>query len=152
MQQKPEICHKKTAIAHALLAPRPQPGICRTSCKNPVIAKPVTDVTGCGNPLPPSLAPLPKGGWHVEAVTGGFLTSPHLLLRFRRGRRPRRPDPNFSRTYGRAHGPCPTRCCVIGGGRTESSAPTNRSVGQGALTLPPDLHRTSCKNPVIANQ
>ena len=30
--------------------PHPRPGICRTSCKNPVIAKPVTDVTGCGNP------------------------------------------------------------------------------------------------------
>ena len=74
----------------------------------------------------------------------------HLLLRFRRGRRPRRPDPNFSRTYGRAHGPCPTRCCVIGPGRTGASAPTNRSVGRGALTLPPDLHRTPCKNPVIA--
>ena len=40
---------------------------------------------------------------------------------------------------GRAHGPCPTRRCVIGGGRTESSAPTNRSVGRGALTPPPGL-------------
>ncbi len=29
--------------------------------------------TGCGNPYPPVLkAPLPKGGWHGEAVTGGF--------------------------------------------------------------------------------
>ena len=68
----------------------------------------------------------------------------HLLQPIRRGRRPRRPDPNFS-APGRAHGPCPTRRCVIGGGRTESSAPTNRSVGRGALTPPPDLHRTSCK-------
>ena len=32
-----------------------------------------------GNPHPPSMAPLPKGGSHGEAVTGGFLTSPHLL-------------------------------------------------------------------------
>ena len=28
--------------------------------------------TGRGNPF--SLAPLPKGGWHGEAVTGGFLS------------------------------------------------------------------------------
>ncbi len=28
---------------------------------------------------PVPLAPLPKGGWHGEAVTGGFHTSPHLL-------------------------------------------------------------------------
>ena len=35
--------------------------------------------TGCGNPSPVPSAPLPKGGWHGEAVTGGFLTSPHLL-------------------------------------------------------------------------
>ena len=56
---------------------------------------------------PVPLAPLPKGGWHGEAVTGGF----------------------FPRTHGRAHGPCPTRCCVIGPGRTGSSAPTRNSVG-----------------------
>ena len=30
-----------------------------------------------GHPPPPSLlAPLPKGGWHGEAVTGGFLPAP----------------------------------------------------------------------------
>ena len=40
---------------------------------------------------PVPLAPLPKGGCHGEAVTGGFLTSPHLLQRFRRGRCPHRP-------------------------------------------------------------
>ena len=33
--------------------------------------------TGGGNPFPS--APLPKGGWHGEAVTGGFLTALHLL-------------------------------------------------------------------------
>ncbi len=38
-----------------------------------------------------SLASLPKGGG--EAVTGGFF---------------------FFCAHGRAHGPCPTRCCVIG--------------------------------------
>ena len=32
-----------------------------------------------GNPSPVPSAPLPKGGWHGEAVTGGFHTSPHLL-------------------------------------------------------------------------
>ena len=124
--------------------------------------------TGRGNPHPPSLAPLPKGGWHGEAVTGGFFSCVpcnafvgatlavarplHLLLRFRRGRRPRRPDPNFSRTYGRAHGPCPTRRCVIEAGRTESSAPTSISVGatlavaRGRGRAPP--LRTSC-NPSV---
>ena len=48
------------------------------------------------------MAPLPKVDWYGEAVTGGF----------------------FSHTHGRAHGPCPTRFCVIGAGRTGSSAPT----------------------------
>ena len=61
-------------------------------------------------------APLPKGGWHGEAVTGGFLFAPHP---------------------GRAHGPCPTRFCVTGPGRTESSAPTNRSVGADTHIGPP---------------
>ena len=50
--------------------------------------------------------------------------------------------PGFSRTHGRAHGPCPTRCCVIGPGRTGSSAPTRNSVGADAYIGPP--HRTSC--------
>ena len=36
--------------------------------------------TGCGNPFPIPSAPLPKGGWHGEAVTGGFFSAPHLLL------------------------------------------------------------------------
>ena len=35
--------------------------------------------------IPVPKAPLPKGGWHGEAVTGGFLTSPHPLQPFRRG-------------------------------------------------------------------
>ena len=60
-------------------------------------------------------APLPKGGWHGAAVTGGF----------------------FSRTCGRAHGPCPTRCCVIGPGRTGPSTPTNLFVGADAHIGPP---------------
>ena len=35
-------------------------------------------------------APLPKGGWHGEAVTGGFLTAPLVKDAGRRGRRPLR--------------------------------------------------------------
>ena len=98
---------------------------------------------------PPSCQPI-SGHCRVRQ-SGHFLETGSLLLPLAALRRfPRRPDPNFFRTYGRAHGPCPTRRCVIGGGRTESSAPTNRSVGRDALTLPPDLHRTPCKNPVIA--
>ena len=53
--------------------------------------------------VPPVLkAPLPKGGWHGEAVTGGFLP----------------------RTHGRAHGPCPTKILRTYIGRTTLSART----------------------------
>ena len=38
-----------------------------------------------GHPPPVPSAPLPKGGWHGKAVTGGFHTSPDLLQPFRRG-------------------------------------------------------------------
>ena len=84
-------------------------------CKKNVIARPVRKpVVAIRTPVPS--APLPKGGRHGEAVTGGF----------------------FSRPPGRAHGPCPTRCLVIGAGRTGSSAPTNRSVGATlAVARPP---------------
>ena len=45
----------------------------RAPYKTPVIAKPVTDVTGVAIRIPVPMAPLPKkGGWHGEAVTGGF--------------------------------------------------------------------------------
>ena len=37
--------------------------------------------TGCGNPSPVPSVPLPKGSWHGEAMTGGFFSAPHLLLR-----------------------------------------------------------------------
>ena len=43
------------------------------------------------------------------------------------------PRPDFPRTPGRAHGPCPTRCCVIGTGRTGSSAPTHHQETPCAL-------------------
>ena len=29
--------------------------------------------------IPVPSAPLPKGGWHGEAVTEGYLSVPHLL-------------------------------------------------------------------------
>ena len=160
MQQKPKICHEKTAIAHALLAPHPRQGtralpykmlgcragpMCpaahRTSCTPSVgadasVRAPMLYRTSCkrchcetssqtgrgeraercqwqkkrgervaavkissvrrkaaqkfwapqqGHPPPVPSAPLPKGGWHGKAVTGGFYTSPHLLQPFRRG-------------------------------------------------------------------
>ena len=56
----------------------------RTSCKNHVIARPVRKLAVAIR-IPRPLGPLPKGGWHGEAVTGGFFTSPHLLQPFRRG-------------------------------------------------------------------
>ena len=48
---------------------------------------------------------------------------------------------------GRAHGPCPTRRCVIEAGRTGSSAPTNRSVGRDPCVPP---HTALLVNDVIA--
>ena len=43
--------------------PQPAAGSCTALLvKPPVIAKPVTDVTGCGNPSPVPSACLPKGG------------------------------------------------------------------------------------------
>ena len=67
-------------------------------------------------------APLPKGGWHGKAETGGFL----------------------SRTHGRAHGPCPTK--VLVGWHARVSPPhrtsCNPPVGRAALSPPPDNHRT----------
>ena len=43
--------HRPARPCPALLVALTPPVICRTSC-HPVIAKPVTDVTGCGNPRP----------------------------------------------------------------------------------------------------
>ena len=76
-----------------------------------VIAKPVTDVTGCGNPHPSFPRP--------PCLKGAGTAKPRLG------------DSSLSRTPGRAHGPCPTRFCVTGPGRTGSSAPTTHSVGAG---------------------
>ena len=62
--------------------------------------------------------PLPKGGWHGEAVTGGF----------------------FPRTHGRAHGPCPTKILHTHIERTGSSAPTSISVGATLTVARPTAH------------
>ena len=45
----------------------------RPPAKNHVIAKPVRTLAVAIR-LPRPLGPLPKGGWHGEAVTGGFLS------------------------------------------------------------------------------
>ncbi len=51
----------------------PPPNTPCTPCKIPCHCEPVTYVTGVAIRNPPSLkVPLPKGGWHGEAVTGGF--------------------------------------------------------------------------------
>ena len=57
--------------------------------KTDVIARPVRKLAVAIR-VPRPQAPLPKGGWHGEAVTGGF----------------------FSCTPGRARGPCPTKTVV----------------------------------------
>ena len=90
--------------------PHPAAGLAPHSLQKPCHCEPVTDSL-VWQSVPPSLASLPKGGWHGEAVTGGFFSCVpccafvgatlavarplHLLLRFRRGRRPRRPDKFF---------------------------------------------------------
>ncbi len=62
----------------------------RTPCKTPLSLR-----SQCAHWLwqsasPVPSAPLPKGGWHGKAVTGGF-RSPRTPCNPRRGRRPRRP-------------------------------------------------------------
>ena len=72
-----------------------------------------------GNPFSSSLRPpCLKGGWHGEAVTGGF----------------------FPCTHGRAHGPCPTKILHTHIGRTGSSAPTSISVGATRAVARPTAH------------
>ena len=46
------------------------------------------------------------------------------------------------RTPGRARGPCPTRCCVIGPGRTGSSAPTRPTSPRPLYYLQPSVGAT----------
>ena len=61
--------------AHLFLYPCTAPHV-----KLPVIAKPVRTLAVAIRPPPlVPLAPLPKGGWHGAAVTGGFRFAPHPL-------------------------------------------------------------------------
>ena len=53
-----------------------RPALHRTPCKNPCHCEPVIDSLVWQSASPVPLAPLPKGGWHGEAVTGGFLPAP----------------------------------------------------------------------------
>ena len=120
--------------------------------------------TGCGNPSPIPSAPLPKGGWHGEAVTGGFRTAPLVTLRRgdpcgrpRAGKSPKRRRwrkkrgdfeevPRLAATtvagnrlaqrWAREPRPyAPSRTHCTG--RTGSSAPTSNSVGADAYIVPP---------------
>ena len=52
----------------------------RTPCKNPVIAKPVRTLAVAIR-IPRPQAPLPKGGCHGKAVTGGFFLRTSCTLR-----------------------------------------------------------------------
>ena len=54
-----------------------RPGLYRTSRKG-VIARPVRKLVVAIR-TPVLIAPLPKGGWHGEAVTGGYISAPHSL-------------------------------------------------------------------------
>ena len=58
--------------------PDDPPGLAPVPCKKPVIARPVRKLAVAIR-IPVPLAPLPKGDWHGEAVTGGFLTASHSL-------------------------------------------------------------------------
>ena len=76
------LCHRQRSVRSPHRPALPYPPV-----KLPVIANqlPMSLVWQSATPVP--LAPLPKGGWHGKAVTGG----------------------SFPRTHGRAHGPCPTK-------------------------------------------
>ena len=69
---------------------------------------------GVGRPREVLSVTLRRGDPCGRPREGQSPSPTHHKIRFRRGRRPRRPDPNFSRTPGRAHGPCPTKCSAVG--------------------------------------
>ena len=81
MQQKPKICHEKTAIAHALLAPHPPPGICRAPC-NSFVGDDAHIV-----PRPVLLATLRRGDPCGRPREGQSPSPTHHKIRLRRGRR-----------------------------------------------------------------
>ena len=53
--------------------PDDPPSLAPHLLQKPCHCEPVTDSL-LWQSVPPSLAPLPKGGWHGEAVTGGFFS------------------------------------------------------------------------------
>ena len=69
---------------------------------------------GWGDPAKSYRETLRRGDPCGRPREGQSPSPTHHKIRFRRGRRPRRPDPDFSRTPGRAHGPCPTKCSAVG--------------------------------------
>ena len=88
-------------------------------CKKHVIARPVRKlVVAIRAPVPS--APLPKGGWHGEAVTGGFLSRASC-----------NPSVGATLAVARGRGRAPPL-------RTAKYA----SVGRAALSPPPVNHRT----------
>ena len=52
-------------------------------CKKPCHCEGAPRPWQSASPVP--RAPLPKGGWHGAAVTGGYISVPHLLQPLRRG-------------------------------------------------------------------
>ena len=95
--------------------------------------------TGCGNPSPSPRPLCLKGGWHGEAVTGGFFTAPHLLLRsVGAGFYPARSSAPLVTDAGRR-------------GRRPLRNPIRKhSVGADAYIGPP--HRISCKKLSLRSQ
>ena len=105
----------------------------RTSCKTPVIAKPVTDVTGCGNPFPFGFVQgyygCPCCGAQnfcaalrrtLEILTAAT-RSPRFLCHWQRSvRSPHRPASTHSMLRFRRGDPC---------GRLLHRTPCNASVG-----------------------
>ncbi len=66
------LCHRQRSVRS------PHRPAHRTSCKALSLRDQFANWSWqSASPVP--MAPLPKGGWHGEAVTGGFFTPPHLL-------------------------------------------------------------------------
>ena len=69
--------HRTIKNCHCEGAPRPWQSaspVPRPPCKNPCHCEPVIDSLGWQSASPVLNGPLPKGGRHGEAVTGGFLS------------------------------------------------------------------------------
>ena len=109
---------------------------------------------GAGCPHPAVMVRVGNGGasrrrptdFLRAGATGAMWASPpteRLTIDVCRGRPPGRPAPVLHRTLPAGHmGPALQEYCASRAGRTESSAPTNCSVGADAYIGPP--HRISC--------